>query len=287
MAELSYHIRMFQRGSVPCSALSFVRNAGADFEKCLVSASFCQEHIVVDGHSTDQTVALAQSYGCTVIYQDPQFLDVTGRIVDFSGITNQAIAAARQPWMLLISSDEELDAELKQSVQTACESATPGVYLFKRLISVQGRPIHYLSFQHNEQIRLFHRDAIDGFVKRVHERPKLRPGIQPRMLAGIQHVPFQAAADMKRKHNRYIELEVLSLPPQFGLQAWIRFAGQKLLRVGYRCFRVIYLRCTKPWSKCLPLAYEWLDIRYPLLLVWHAFWARCMPAKHNDLRGSR
>jgi glycosyltransferase involved in cell wall biosynthesis len=276
-AELSYHIRMVQRGGVPCSALSFVRNGGADFEKCLISANFCQEHIVVDGHSTDQTLELAKTYGCTVIPQDQRFLNAAGRIIDFSGITNQAIAAAHQPWMLLISADEELDAELRESIERACQSSVPAVYLFRRVVLINGRPIR--SSMSSGQIRLFHREAIDGFVKRVHERPKLRTGIHPQYLAGIQYVPFPPASQMKPKHNHYIALEIASLPPHFGFFAWCSFAFQKLIRVGYRCYQIIVVRCTQPWHECLPLAYEWLDIRYPLLLIWRAFWARCASSK--------
>lgn len=279
LVELSYHIFMIQRGSVPCSALSFVRNGGVDFEKCLISANFCQEHIVVDGDSTDQTLELAKTYGCTVIRQDRKFLNTEGRIIDFSGITNQAIAAAHQTWMLLISADEELDAELRESIKEACESQVPAVYLFKRVVVINGRPIH--SQLQSGQIRLFHRDAIDGFVKRVHERPKLQPGIQPRYIAGVQYVPFPPASQMKRKHNHYISLEIASLPAHFTFFSWCKFAFHKLIRVVYRCYKIIVVRCTQPWHECLPLAYEWLDIRYPLLLVWRSFWVKCVPHRHS------
>ncbi len=259
------------RGNVVCSALSFVRNGGLQFRHCLESALFCREHVVVDGGSTDETLALAAEYGCRVISQNVQYLDSSGRIIDFAGITNQAIAAAQFPWMLLISSDEILDATLCEAIQSACENTNPGVFAFQRIVQVDGIQKPFSSVMSNQQIRLFHRDAIHGFVKRVHERPSLRGGIIPQVLPGWMNIPFGPATDMLQKHNWYLQLEIESLPENFGYSAWIKMTLNKLLRMIWRLFRIIYIRATKPWSQCLPLRYEWLDIRYILLLIVKSF----------------
>lgn len=49
------------------SAVLITKNEAANLADCLESLRFCQEWVVLDSQSTDNTVAIAQRFGCTVI----------------------------------------------------------------------------------------------------------------------------------------------------------------------------------------------------------------------------
>ncbi|MBU6323773.1 glycosyltransferase, partial [Patescibacteria group bacterium] len=92
---------------IPCSVEIVTRNSGATLRRALESVKDFAEVLVVDGGSTDDTLAIAHEYGAKIILQDPAFLDGEGRIADFSGVRNQGLAAAREPWFFFLDSDEE------------------------------------------------------------------------------------------------------------------------------------------------------------------------------------
>lgn len=268
--EVVYHRRM-ERGTTPCTAITFVRNGGAAFETCLRAALFCIEHVVLDGGSTDGTVELAKRYGCHVLHQNDAYTNAEGRIVDYAGITNQGIAAASHPWVLIICSDEDLDERLQQSIRKAVASGNPGVWRVNRIVFVHGRPVLHASVYPSLQIRFFHRSIVSRFVKLVHEKPFLPPATTVQLLEGTQCVPFDPPGVMARKHNRYLLLELKQMGNQHRGFSWIPFAFSRLARIGYRIFRIIAQRIKYPWKDCMPLRHEWLDIRYPFILMCWSF----------------
>ncbi len=256
----------FPRGDLPCTALTFVRNSAATLEACLQSGLFCAEHVLLDGGSTDATLEIAARFGCRVVPQDKKFLNAEGRIIDYAGITNQGIAAAAHPWVTIIDSDEYIDRQLVDAMTEHVKQNVPGAYYVDRLYTLDGRVIRYASTYPNRQIRLWHGDAINGFVKFIHERPDLKPGIKPTVLPGIQYVPLEPAADMRRKFRRYLDLEA-RFAGGYGWAAWLRLVWNKLSRMALRVLRIIKARLTHRWSDCLPLSYEYLHLWYPWRIV--------------------
>ncbi len=254
------------RGTTPATALTFVKNSAASLETCLQSMTWCQEHVLLDGGSTDNTLELAAKYECRVLPQDPRFLNSEGRIIDYAGITNQGITAAAYPWIIITDSDEYIDHKLITEMQKHIAINKPEACFVDRLYTMDGHIIKAASTYPNRQIRLFHKEAITEFVKIVHERPALRPGIAPIVLPGIQYVPLDPVDDMQRKFLRYLDLETQFAGGQ-GWMKWLRLVWNKCIRITLRIVRIIVQRLTHRWRDCLPLRYEWLHIWYPWQIV--------------------
>jgi glycosyltransferase involved in cell wall biosynthesis len=253
------------RGILPCTAFTFVRDGAATLEETLRSCLFCEEHLLLDGGSTDGTAEMAAGYGCHVVPQSKQYLNTEGKIVDFAGIWNQGIRLAKHPWIVCLSSDEYFSDVLMQEIQARVQRNVPGVFFADRWYTLDGNAIQYASTYPNRQIRLFHRDAIEGFVKKVHERPALKPGIEPAVLRGNSFAPLEAIDDLRRKSRHYLLLEEHALGT-LSWSEWFRFAWGKFLRMALRAWRILKIRLTRR-SAYLPLPYERLHLWYPWRLM--------------------
>jgi hypothetical protein len=93
----------------PIELSMIVRNGGASLARCLRSARPLVDRIVIgDTGSTDETRAVAESFGAEVVsipWQD-----------DFAAARNQVLALARCEWVLVLDADEMLDPAEAASV---------------------------------------------------------------------------------------------------------------------------------------------------------------------------
>ena len=105
------------------SALILTRNEEQDLPGCLASIAWCDDIHVLDSHSTDRTVEIAQQGGCTVTTRS------------FDGYASQRNAALRLPyrhrWVLVLDADERPTPELCTEMQAAIRIATPATAAFR------------------------------------------------------------------------------------------------------------------------------------------------------------
>lgn len=97
---------------IPCTVTILTRNSAAGLSRCLPGLKAFAEIIILDGDSTDGTVAIAETAGCRVLQQPPAALDDEGRLIDYSCARNRAIECATQPWVFTIDSDETISPAL-------------------------------------------------------------------------------------------------------------------------------------------------------------------------------
>jgi glycosyltransferase involved in cell wall biosynthesis len=94
---------------MPAPSLGFamiVKNGGETLRQCLESVrGVANEMIVADTGSTDDTCAIAQEFGATVLS-----IPWEG---DFARARNAALAQATTDWILTLDADEELDADAR------------------------------------------------------------------------------------------------------------------------------------------------------------------------------
>lgn len=73
-------------------------NSERFLDACLKSVATFDEIVLCDMHSTDQTCAIAEKYGCRIVYHER-----TGFV---EPARNYAIAQASNEWVLVLDSDE-------------------------------------------------------------------------------------------------------------------------------------------------------------------------------------
>ena len=93
------------------SAIVIAKNEAANIAECLDSLAFCDEIVVVDGGSIDDTVVLAKARGAQVVSAP----DWQG----FGSQKNLALSQAHGDWVLSVDADERVPPALAREIETA------------------------------------------------------------------------------------------------------------------------------------------------------------------------
>lgn len=103
------------RTRLAVTGVVIAKNEGDRIGRCVASlAPLCQEVIVMDSQSEDDTVAVAEAAGARVVQQP---------WLGFAAQKNAVIALARTPWVLLLDSDEWLADDGRPSAADAIRAA--------------------------------------------------------------------------------------------------------------------------------------------------------------------
>lgn len=174
------------------SAVVTCGNAGATLERCLKSLEGVGELIVVDSFSLDDSREIARRHGA-IVYLRP-FRSAADQ-------KNWALARAKNRWVLVLDSDEEISALLRREISTL-PSAGPEGYWVKRKSFYLGKPIRFCGWQRDKVLRLFRRDRGRYQDRSVHEELELE-GRAGRLKERIVHRPYLSLADHLTKIDEY------------------------------------------------------------------------------------
>lgn len=210
-------------------------NEAHRIERCLRSASFADEVVLVDSGSTDGTVPIARALGAQVI----ETADWPG----FGPQKNRALDACRGRWVLSLDADEEIGPALRAAIE-AVVARPPGEvpyqgYWIRRRSSYCGRVIRFGDWRNDRVLRLFRREAARFSDDLVHERVECAPPVST--LDGVlMHDSVDSRDDALEKMRRYATLGAGKLRARGRgglLPAWLHgtwtFMRGYLLRLGF------------------------------------------------------
>lgn len=142
------------------SLCMIVKNEAETLGRCLESVkNVCDQIVIVDTGSKDDTVAVAQSFGAEVHHFD--WID------DFSAARNESIKYAKGDWVLWMDADEWMDPASIEHLQKILQKPTqPMIYLVTiRSLKDQGK-----NFHDSDAHRLFTNHHQIRFSGRIHEQ---------------------------------------------------------------------------------------------------------------------
>ena len=131
---------------MPLSVIIITRNESANIVACLESVAFADEVIVLDGQSTDDTVALAQKQGAKVFLADSW--------EGFGPQKNKALSFASHEWVLSIDADERVSADLSLEIKRVLSQPGFTLYDIPRLTTFCGQWIHHCGWLPDRVARL-------------------------------------------------------------------------------------------------------------------------------------
>lgn len=243
---------------VPISVLIATRNEEENLPRCLEPLrDWADEVVVVDSQSTDDTVAIAESFGAEVI----QFHYRGGwpkkrqSAMDNFDFNNE--------WILLLDADEILLDPIKQEIERAIQSNQFDGYWLKFQLYFLGRQLKHGGFDlwklflfrtgHGHYERRFEQHNTKMSDIEIHEHIVVN-GPVGKLRNPVRHENWNSLYRYIEKHNEYSEWEAQvyhngqegELPPSlFGNQAqkrrWlknklVRLPGFPLLTFCYHYF---------------------------------------------------
>lgn len=139
------------RGKLPISLVVITANEERNLQRCLTSADFCADVVVVDSGSTDRTVQIAMEHGARVFHRA------------WSGYgpqKNFGCDQASQPWVLCLDADEEVSPQLRESIHTSFASdPTEDGFEINRHSIYGSRLINHSGWYPQWRLFLFRRDC--------------------------------------------------------------------------------------------------------------------------------
>jgi glycosyltransferase involved in cell wall biosynthesis len=175
------------------SAIVIAKNEAANIAECLDGLAFCDERIVVDGGSTDDTVRLAEGKGARVI---------SHRWQGFGPQKNFALMLAGGDWVLSIDADERVTPALAQQIRDAIATNRAIAYRFPRQSYFCGRRMRHSGWSPDYVLRLFRRGHARFSDDLVHERV-ICEGPVARLSQPLIHHPVLRLEDALSRMDRY------------------------------------------------------------------------------------
>lgn len=210
------------------TACVIATNEQARLGETLERLSFCDELLVVDGGSTDDTVAIAKAAGAKVI---------ENAWPGFAAQRNVAIDAAESDWILEIDADERVTPQLRDEINSFLAGKDAARYDMGALPMRHwflGKLLGASARYPNYRYRLFRRDAYRHDESRtVHEGLWANDRVWV-FESDIEHLLADSIGEALRDARSYARLEASGLPGA-GLRGFlVGVVIRPVAKFGYR-----------------------------------------------------
>ncbi len=162
--------------------------------------SVCEQVIVVDSGSTDDTVALAGSAGAEVVFHP------------WAGYRDQrryADTLAQTDWVLVLDADERLTPGLINRISKLKDRGIPegvSAFRFRRNLHFMGRCFRNTLLTCEWKVRLYNRNFASWAGGSVHENLKVKGKVW-KINGTIDHFPYENMEDAAEKLRHYAFLK--------------------------------------------------------------------------------
>jgi glycosyltransferase involved in cell wall biosynthesis len=180
-------------------------NEGGYLQDCLNSLIFCNQLIVLDLGSTDDSLEIAKKYGAEIIHHE--------RVPIVEQVRNEAIVYARNDWIVLADPDEVFPADATNELRSIIDKDPdlgsinlPLQYYFKN------RPLCFTVWGKNRTKKAVLHKKRNIFNSNVHRGIQLLEGYNSADLPCrpeyiIRHYWIDSYHQLIEKHWRYIRRE--------------------------------------------------------------------------------
>jgi glycosyltransferase involved in cell wall biosynthesis len=202
---------------VPKLSVTIVaKNEATDLGAALASVAWADEIVVVDSHSTDETVAIARQYTDRVVVHD-----WLGHIEQ----KNYAASLASHDWILSLDADERVTPELATELQALKTGESPeAAFRIPRVTWHLGRWIRTTDWYPDYQDRFYDRRRARWTGRYVHEALQT-DGSRGQLAGEIQHHAYRDIADHLETIDRYTTLAARQMQEDGRRAGLVQLAG--------------------------------------------------------------
>ena len=214
------------------SAVVITKNEEANIGDCLAGLKWCNEVIVLDSLSTDNTVEISLRHGAKVTLRP---------FLNFADQKNAAIELAKGEWVFLVDADERVSDELAHEVRSVIQDPSMGGWWIPRKNYYFGRLLNHGGFYPDYQLRLSRNGKLHYDPRqKVHETPLL-DGNAGYLKNPLIHLCYKDIKEMISAKNKYSALlaemhHEKGLKPTYHLIAApiLTFFHQLIKQEGYK-----------------------------------------------------
>ncbi|MDY0109595.1 MAG: glycosyltransferase family 2 protein [Candidatus Krumholzibacteria bacterium] len=186
------------------SAAIITHEAGPQLARCLATLDFCDEVVVLDQNSTDETAAICARHGARL--EQSEWLG-------FGPTKQRAVDLCRNRWVLSIDTDERVTPALRAAIAELPPAPDAAAFAINRLSSFLGRRIRHCGWHPDWVVRLFDRERAAFDDRPVHEAIHAR-GPVARLSGLLEHEPYETMQQYIAKLNRYTTAAAADLRAQ-------------------------------------------------------------------------
>ena len=186
------------------AAIILVHNEQEHISRCIQSLKFCDELIVIDDNSTDDTIKIVDSLGAKVFKRSLNN--------DFSAQRNSAFEYSSAEWFLFVDADEVISPALQEEIKKAVTTTENVGYKIPRRDNFWNTKLEYGEVKKAATdgfLRLVRRDS-GQWQGDVHEE-FISKGPVGHLTAAIEHYPHATITTFIQKINWYSTLRALEL----------------------------------------------------------------------------
>jgi len=191
------------------SAVVLVKNEEENIIRCLKSLAWCDEVIVIDDYSEEETEERIKNYGLRIKNKKIKIYKrkLNG---DFAGQRNYGLSKTSGEWVLFVDADEVVTGQLKNEIQSKLKDEHSlnkyyGFYI-KRRDYFLGKWLKYGETGRIKLLRLARADA-GRWEGRVHEVWNVK-GRTGELINPLHHFPHKNISSFLQKINYYTDLVV-------------------------------------------------------------------------------
>lgn len=219
---------------VSVSLLIITLNEERNIARCIKSALWADDIVVLDSGSTDRTVQIAQSMGARVFNEDWR---------GYGPQKQRAVELANYDWVLSLDADEELSPSLSREIQELFSSNKIkdfDGYTMARKTFHLGRWIMHGGWYPDFQLRLFDKKKCSWSPDILHEFVICEHSLK--LKNDLHHYAFGSLFEQVRINNVYSSLgmqKLLDKNKNFSLyylmfKPWVKFIECYFFKLGFR-----------------------------------------------------
>lgn len=183
------------------SALIICRNEEKNIEDCIKSVIWCDEIIIIDSFSTDNTISIAGKYSANIFQ------------TEWKGFAEQrkfALTKVNSEWIFSLDADERCTEELKNEIKDILSrnNIADNGFEIPRKSFFLNKWIRHGGWYPNHQLRLFRKDFADLTDRLVHES-YIVTGTTGKLMNDILHYTVTSVSEYVNKINAYSDLSAL------------------------------------------------------------------------------
>jgi len=169
-------------------------NSENTVRKTLSSLDWADEIIVVDSFSTDSTPDICKEFDVNFLQKEWQ---------GFGKQRRWSVKQAKNDWVFVIDSDEEVSSELKNELlKIKNEGTESDVYAIPRKVYYMNRWITHSGWYPNYKERLFNKHKAYWNESALHEK-LIYEGVAMKLKGDLYHYTYKDIEDQLERINRY------------------------------------------------------------------------------------